>query len=54
MCVFVLADEMGKPAQSMVMTKHILAVWPGSLQREIPSLSTAAVKLFNSGVKKIN
>lgn len=29
-----------------VINEHILAVWPGALQRELPSLSGAAVNLF--------
>ena len=53
-CVWFLADEMGKHAQSMVINEPILAVWPGSVQREVPSFSSAAVKLFNIGIKKIN
>jgi len=53
-CVFVVADETGKRAQSTMMNEHLLAMWPGTLQREVPSLSSAAVKLFNIGVKKIN
>lgn len=38
----------------MVMNEHILAVWPGTLQREVPSLSSTAVKPFNIVVKKTN
>lgn len=54
MCVFIAADEMGKHAQSTVMNEHVLAVWPGALQREDPTLLSAAVEVFDIGVKKIN